>query len=203
MSLTMTGLAPYTALNVPHPVFVAIQNAGPQLAWLGFLVDVGAVIGLASVVLVLLLGQSRIFYAMAKDGLVPSLFGRIHPRFRTPWLGTIVTGIFAAVLSASVPLDILGELVSIGTLAAFVIVCFGILVLRVTEPDVRRPFRTPFVWVVAPLGIIMCGAMMYWLPIDTWIRLLVWTIIGLIIYGVYGVRHAKPPRWTLVRQPAE
>jgi basic amino acid/polyamine antiporter, APA family len=203
MSLTMTGLAPYTALNVPHPVFVAIQNAGPQLAWLGFLVDVGAVIGLASVVLVLLLGQSRIFYAMAKDGLVPSLFGRIHPRFRTPWLGTIVTGIFAAVLSASVPLDILGELVSIGTLAAFVIVCVGILVLRVTEPDVRRPFRTPFVWVVAPLGIIMCGAMMYWLPIDTWIRLLVWTIIGLIIYGTYGMRHAKPPRWTLVRQPAE
>ena len=203
MSLTMTGLAPYTSLNVPHPVFVAIQNAGPQLAWLGFLVDVGAVIGLASVVLVLLLGQSRIFYAMANDGLVPSLFGKIHPRFRTPWLGTIVTGVFAAVLAATVPLDILGELVSIGTLAAFVIVCFGILVLRITEPDVRRPFRTPFVWVVAPLGIIMCGAMMYWLPLDTWVRLLVWTIIGLVIYGLYGMRHAKPPKWVLIREPAE
>jgi APA family basic amino acid/polyamine antiporter len=203
MSLTMTGLAPYTSLNVPHPVFVAIQNAGPQLAWLGLLVDIGAVIGLASVVLVLLLGQSRIFFAMAHDGLVPAMFGDIHPRFRTPWLGTIVTGIFAAVLSATVPLDILGELVSIGTLLAFVIVCVGILVLRVTAPDVKRPFRTPFVWVVAPLGILMCGAMMYWLPFDTWVRLVGWTLIGLIIYAVYGVHHAKPPRWVLIKQPAE
>lgn len=203
MSLTMTGLAPYTSLNVPHPVFVAIQSAGPELAWLGFLVDVGAVIGLASVVLVLLLGQSRIFYAMANDGLVPDLFGRIHPRFRTPWLGTIVTGVFAAALSATVPLDILGELVSIGTLAAFVIVCFGILVLRVREPDVKRPFRTPFVWIVAPLGILMCGAMMYWLPFDTWVRLIVWTIIGLGIYGFYGARNARPPQWVLRKQPAE
>jgi APA family basic amino acid/polyamine antiporter len=203
MSLTMTGLAPYTALNVPHPVYVAIEHAGPQLAWLGFLVDVGAVIGLASVVLVLLLGQSRIFYAMAKDGLVPSFFSDIHPRFRTPWLGTIVTGVFAAALSATVPLDILGELVSIGTLLAFVIVCFGIMILRITRPDIRRPFRTPFVWIVAPLGIVMCGAMMYWLPLDTWLRLVAWTIIGLVIYAVYGMHHAKPSRWAIAKEPAE
>src|SRR5882724_10376764 len=182
MSLTMTGLAPYTMLNVPHPVFVAIHNAGPSLAWLGFAVDVGAVVGLASVILVLLLGQSRIFYAMAKDGLVPQFFCRIHPKFRTPYVGTIVTGFFAATLSAIVPLDILGELVSIGTLAAFVIVCLGILVLRRTAPNARRPFRTPLAWLVAPLGMVMCGAMMVWLPLDTWIRLAVWTALGLVIY---------------------
>ena len=201
MSLTMTGLASYKALNVPHPVFIAIQNAGPKLAWLGFLVDVAAVIGLASVILVLLLGQSRIFYAMAKDGLVPPFFNKIHPRFRTPYIGTIVTGIFAALLGALVPLDILGELVSIGTLAAFVIVCFGIMVLRINAPNARRPFKTPLVWVVAPLGIVMCGAMMVWLPLDTWIRLLVWTIIGLVIYFTYSAGHAKPPRWVIEKNP--
>jgi len=202
MSLTMTGLASYTSLNVPHPVFVAIQNAGPRLAWLGFFVDLGAVVGLASVILVLLLGQSRIFYAMAKDGLVPPFFNAIHPRFRTPYIGTIVTGIFAALLGAFVPLDILGELVSIGTLAAFVIVCFGIMVLRISHPNARRPFRTPLVWVVAPLGIVMCGAMMLWLPFDTWLRLGVWTVIGLAIYFLYSVNHAKPPRWTIEKNPA-
>jgi len=194
MSLTMTGLASYKMLNVPHPVFVAIHNAGQSLAWLGFAVDVGAVVGLASVILVLLLGQSRIFYAMSKDGLVPPFFSKIHPSFRTPYIGTIVTGVFAAVLAAMVPLDILGELVSIGTLAAFVIVCAGILVLRVSKPDVKRPFRTPAVWIVAPLGIVMCGAMMVWLPLDTWLRLVVWTVIGLLIYFGYSISHAKPPR---------
>lgn len=202
MSLTMTGLVSYTKLNVPHPVFIAIQAAGPSLAWLGFAVDVGAVVGLASVILVLLLGQSRIFYAMAKDGLVPPFFCAVHPRFRTPYIGTIVTGIFAAALGALVPLDILGELVSIGTLAAFVIVCAGIMVLRVTRARAKRPFRTPLVWVVAPLGIVMCGAMMVWLPLDTWIRLAVWTAIGLVIYLVYSVRHAKAPRWVIVNEPA-
>jgi APA family basic amino acid/polyamine antiporter len=201
MSLTMTGLAPYTMLNVPHPVYVAIHNAGSSLAWLGFAVDVGAVVGLASVILVLLLGQSRIFYAMAKDGLVPQFFCRIHPSFRTPYVGTIVTGFFAATLSAIVPLDILGELVSIGTLAAFVIVCLGILVLRRTAPNARRPFRTPFAWLVAPLGMVMCGAMMVWLPLDTWIRLAVWTAIGLVIYFTYSIHHARPPRWVIERNP--
>src|SRR5258708_6578552 len=140
MSLTMTGLAPYTTLNVPHPVFVAIQNAGPQLAWLGFLVDVGAVIGLASVVLVLLLGQSRIFYAMANDGLVPDLFGRIHPRFRTPWLGTMDTGAFAAARSPTAPLDLLGGLGAIGRLAAIIILFFASLVLPVSGSAFERPF---------------------------------------------------------------
>ncbi len=203
MSLTMTGLAHYTDLNVAYPVFVAINNAGPQLAWLGFLVNVGAVVGLASVVLVLLLGQSRVFYAMSRDGLIPPLYCQIHPTFRTPWIGTIVTGMFAGLLAGLVPLSILGELVSIGTLLAFTIVCAGILVLRIARPDYHRPFRTPLVWIVAPLGMAMCIFMMAFLPIDTWLRLLVWTIIGLVIYFFYGQYHAKPPRFVLSKQPAE
>ena len=203
MSLTMTGLAHYTDLNVAYPVFVAINNAGPQLAWLGFLVNVGAVVGLASVVLVLLLGQSRVFYAMSRDGLIPPLYCEIHPTFRTPWIGTIVTGMFAGLLAGLVPLSILGELVSIGTLLAFTIVCAGILVLRIARPDYHRPFKTPLVWIVAPLGMAMCIFMMAFLPIDTWLRLLVWTIIGLVIYFVYGQYHAKPPRFVLSKQPAE
>jgi APA family basic amino acid/polyamine antiporter len=203
MSLTMTGLASYKALNVPHPVFVAIDAAGPQLAWLGFLVNVGAVVGLASVVLVLLLGQSRVFYAMSRDGLIPPMYSRVHPQFRTPWLGTITTGIIAALLAGIFPLGILGELVSIGTLLAFVIVCVAILVLRVKAPEAARPFRTPAVWIVAPLGMGMCLFMMAFLPMDTWLRLVVWTIVGLVIYGVYGARHSKEPEWVLVKQPAE
>jgi len=203
MSLTMTGLAPYTSLNVPHPVFVAIENAGPQLAWLGFLVNVGAVVGLASVVLVLLLGQSRIFYAMSRDGLFFTIFSDVHPTFRTPWIGTIITGVFAALLAGFVPLGILGELVSIGTLLAFAIVCAAVLVLRVSVPDAKRPFRAPAVWIVAPLGILMCAFMMRFLPGDTWLRLLVWTIIGVGIFAAYGYWNAKPPQWVLQKQPAE
>jgi len=203
MSLVMTGLAPYKSLHVPHPVFVAINAAGPRLAWLGVLVNIAAVVGLASVVLVLLLGQSRIFYAMSRDGLFFSVFSRIHPQFRTPWLGTMTTGFFAALIAGIVPLGILGQLVSIGTLLAFAIVCASTLVLRHRAPDAVRPFRTPAVWLVAPLGIAMCLFMIAFLPIDTWLRLVVWTIIGLLIFGFYGVRHGKEPEWVLVKRPAE
>jgi APA family basic amino acid/polyamine antiporter len=203
MSLVMTGLAPYMSLNVPHPVFVAINAAGPRLAWLGVLVNIAAVVGLASVVLVLLLGQSRIFYAMSRDGLFFSVFSRIHPEFRTPWLGTIATGTVAALLAGIVPLGILGELVSIGTLLAFVIVCIATLVLRSRAPNAVRPFRTPMVWLVAPLGVAMCLFMMAFLPVDTWLRLVVWTIIGLLIFGLYGARYGKEPPWALVKQSAE
>jgi APA family basic amino acid/polyamine antiporter len=151
-----------------------------------------------------LLGQSRVFYAMSRDGLIPPLYSTIHPKFRTPWIGTIVTGVIAALLAGIFPLGILGELVSIGTLLAFVIVCVAILVLRVKEPQLRRPFRTPFVWVVAPLGMGMCLFMMAFLPMDTWLRLLVWTIVGMIIFGLYGMRHGKEPDWVLIKQqPAE
>jgi APA family basic amino acid/polyamine antiporter len=196
MSYVLTGLASYTTLNVAHPVSMATE-ALPSTRWLSPFVNVGAIVGLASVVLVLILGQSRIFYAMAKDGMIPPLFSDVHPRFRTPWKGTLITGIFAACLAGFLPLDILGELVSIGTLLAFVIVCLGVMILRIRRPNVGRPFRTPLVWVVAPLGIIMCSAMMAWLPMDTWLRLLVWTIIGVIIFFAYSVRHARPPRFVL------
>jgi APA family basic amino acid/polyamine antiporter len=200
MSYVLTGIAPYTTLNVAHPVSMAVE-ALPGTSWLAPIVNVGAIVGLASVVLVMLLGQSRIFYAMSRDGLIPPLFGAIHPRFRTPAAGTAITGAVAAVAAGILPLDILGELVSIGTLAAFVVVCFGIMVLRVTHPRSTRPFRAPLIWVVAPLGMAMCLFMMTFLPADTWIRLAVWTLIGLVIYLVYGIRHAKPPRWTLEKEP--
>ncbi len=149
MSWVLTGIAPYTTLNVAHPVSQAVE-AIPATQWLAPYVNVGAIVGLASVVLVLLLGQSRIFYAMAKDGMIPPMFAEIHPRFKTPWRGSLITGAFCALLAGVLPLDILGELVSIGTLAAFVIVCAGVMVLRVQRPKVKRPFRTPLVWIVAP-----------------------------------------------------
>ncbi|HUJ04445.1 MAG TPA: amino acid permease [Rhizomicrobium sp.] len=198
MSYVLTGLAPYSTLNVAHPVSMAVE-AIESTKWLAPIVNVGAIVGLASVVLVLILGQSRIFYAMAKDGMIPPLFSAVHPKFRTPWLGTLVTGVFAALLAGILPLDILGELVSIGTLLAFVVVCIGIMVLRRTRPNAPRPFRTPLVWIVAPLGIAMCAFMMVYLPMDTWLRLVIWTIIGIVIYALYSRRHAKPPRWTIAK----
>lgn len=196
MSWVVTGIAPYATLNVAHPVSQAVA-AIPATAWLTPFVNVGAVVGLASVVLVLLLGQSRIFYAMAKDGMIPPLFAEVHPRFRTPWRGSLVTGFFCAVLAGILPLDILGELVSIGTLLAFVIVCAGVMMLRVQRPNVKRPFRAPLIWIVGPLGIFMCLFMMAFLPLDTWLRLGGWTVLGLIIYWAYSMKHTKPPRWKL------
>jgi APA family basic amino acid/polyamine antiporter len=200
MSYVLTGLASYTTLNVAHPVSMAVESI-PATAWLAKIVNVGAIVGLASVVLVLLLGQSRIFYAMSRDGMFFKLFSDVHPKFRTPWLGTLITGSFAAVLAGILPLDILGELVSIGTLLAFVIVCLGVMILRRRRPNAVRPFRAPAVWIVAPLGMAMCAFMMVFLPLDTWLRLAGWTVIGLIIYFAYGARHAKEPRWRIAERP--
>ncbi|MES2292240.1 MAG: amino acid permease [Pseudomonadota bacterium] len=194
MSYVLTGIAPYQTLNVAHPVSQAVE-ALPGTRWLTQYVNIGAVVGLASVVLVLLLAQSRIFYAMGRDGMIPDAFHKIHPRFRTPYKSSIITGIFSAILAGFLPLDILGQLVSIGTLAAFAIVCVGVMVLRVRAPHAKRPFRTPLVWVTAPLGIGMCLFMMGFLPMDTWIRLAVWTVIGLVIYFTYSIKHAKPSKY--------
>jgi APA family basic amino acid/polyamine antiporter len=191
MALVMTGVAHYSELNVPDPVYVAIDKAGPGLAWLKPIVALGAIAGLASVVLVMLMGQPRIFFAMSRDGLLPPVFGRVHPRFRTPYLATIITGTVAAVIAGLFPIGLLGELVSIGTLLAFVIVCAGILVLRYTRPDLHRPFRTPLVPVVPVLGILCCLGLMAPLPLDTWLRLLIWMGVGLVIYFTYGRLHSR------------
>ena len=191
MALIMTGLTPFMNLNVPHPVFVAIDAAGPGLKWLTYFINIGAIAGLASVVLVMLMGQPRIFYAMSRDGLLPPFFGKVHPKFKTPYVATIITGAVAMVFGGLFPIDILGELVSIGTLLAFIIVCAGVLVLRYRSPDLHRPFRTPFVPLVPILGIGTCGFMMAFLPSTTWLRLGLWMALGLLIYFFYGRHHSK------------
>ncbi|MGD0537634.1 MAG: amino acid permease [Verrucomicrobiota bacterium] len=194
VSVILTGIVSYKDLNVPHPISVAISSLGPRLAWLRVLINIGAIAGLSSVILVMMLGQPRIFYTMAKDGLLPSVFSTVHPRFRTPWVAQLLTGLLAMLIAGLFPIGLLGELVSIGTLLAFVIVCAGVLVLRFTDPQIHRPFRTPMVGVVAPLGILFCGWLMYGLPRDTWARLLVWMAIGLVIYFSYGRRRSTLAR---------
>jgi basic amino acid/polyamine antiporter, APA family len=194
VSLVLTGIVHYTQLNVPAPIAVAINSLGPSLAWLVFLIKIGAIAGLSSVILVLLLGQPRIFYTMSKDGLLPPVFSVVHPRFRTPWISQILVGVAAMIIAGLFPIGLLGQLVSIGTLLAFTIVCAGVFVLRFTDPEIRRPFRAPAVWLVAPLGVLSCGYLMKNLPPDTWARLIIWLIIGLVIYFTYGCRHSRLER---------
>ncbi len=189
VSLVLTGLVPYTQLNVADPIAVGVSAIG--MTWLSALVKAGAVAGLSSVVLVMLMAQPRIFYSMANDGLLPSWAAKIHPKYRTPYITTITTGVLVAMVAGVVPIAILGELVSIGTLLAFVIVCAGIIVLRKVRPELPRPFRTPFSPVVPALGVLSCGYLMYGLPLDTWLRLIVWLVIGLAIYFGYSRHHSR------------
>jgi APA family basic amino acid/polyamine antiporter len=196
MAFTVTGLAPYTTLGTDNPVSTAVANAGPALAWLVPLVDIGATIGLATVVLVLLLGQSRIFYAMSRDGMLPPFFSRVHPRYRTPYLGTLVTGTCAGLLAGLVPGSILIELVNIGTLTAFVIVCISIIVLRQQAPNAHRPFRTPLVPLTPLLGVGICGFMILNLPLATQLRFIIWLFVGLIVYSSYAARRARTSQWS-------
>jgi APA family basic amino acid/polyamine antiporter len=195
VSLVLTGIVNYTQLNVPAPIAVAVNSLGPSLAWLTFLIKIGAIAGLSSVILVLLLGQPRIFYAMSKDGLLPAFFSEVHPKFRTPWIAQILTGMIAMLIAGLFPIGLLGELVSIGTLLAFAIVCVGVFVLRFTNPEIDRPFRVPAVWLVAPLGFGFCVFLMVvGLPADTWSRLIVWLAIGIAVYFGYSCRHSVVQR---------
>lgn len=190
MSTVLTGMVPYTQLGVDAPVAVAL-DAHPQLMWLGWVVKLGAIVGMTSVVLGSLLGQPRILLAMADDGLLPPAIARVHPKFRTPHVATAVSGVIFSVVAGVFPLDILADLISIGVLLAFVVVCLGVLVLRRTRPDVPRPFRVPFAPVTCVVGALFCGGMTYFLSNGTWWRLLFWTLLGTAIYVAYGYRHSK------------
>jgi len=191
VALVLTGIVPYPQLNVPDPMAVGVDAAGPALRWLAPLVKIGAIAGLSSVILVMLFGQPRIFYSMAKDGLLPPMFGEVHPKFKTPYKSTILTGVVAMLLAGLFPLGILGQLVSIGTLLAFFIVCMGIWILRHKRPDLKRPFKTPWVPFVPIMGGLCALIQMIGLPVTTWIGLVVWLIIGLIIYFGYGRKNCS------------
>jgi APA family basic amino acid/polyamine antiporter len=191
VAIVLTGIVSYTTLNVSDPVAVGVDAMGEGMFWLRPIVKIAAIAGLSSVILVMLLGQPRIFYSMSKDGLLPPVFSKVHPRYKTPYISTILTGLVAIVLAGVLPISILGELVSIGTLLAFAIVCVSIIVLRKTRPELERPFRTPFVPWIPALGALICLIQMAALPVDTWLRLLVWMAIGLVIYFSYGISHSK------------
>ncbi len=191
VSLAVTGIADYHLLNVPDPLYRALSLAHANLGWLKVLVAVVAGFGLIPVILLSLLGQVRIFYAMGRDGLLPPVLSRCSVRYQTPHVGTLITGGLAALTAGLFPLDLLGELISIGTLLAFAIVCAGIVILRRRMPDVERPFRTPWVPLVPILGVICCVVLMYFLPISTWIRLAIWLAVGFAVYFWYGASHSK------------
>jgi APA family basic amino acid/polyamine antiporter len=188
VAIVLLGIVPYSQLNVADPLAVGIDATG--LTWLRPIVKVAALFGLFSTMLVTLLAQTRIFYSMSRDGLLPRAFSSVHPRFRTPHVSTILTGSIIALAAGLTPIDVLSQLVSIGTLLAFVLVCIGVIVLRRTAPEAPRPFRTPAVPAVPIAGAVICLAQMVGLPLATWERLLVWLVIGLIVYVMFGRRHA-------------
>jgi basic amino acid/polyamine antiporter, APA family len=190
MALVMTGMVHYSKLNDPAPILVAVAAAGSSLAWLRYAVEIGSLLGLASVVLVMLMGQPRVFYSMSRDGLLPPVFGKVHPRYKTPYITTMLTGTIAAIVAGLFPIGLLGQLVSIGTLLAFVIVCAGVWILRVRSPEIPRAFKTPLVPLVPILGILSCFGLMAGLPKDTWLRLIVWLVIGFAIYFLYSKKHS-------------
>ena len=191
VAIVLTGIVSYTFLNVSDPIAVGVDAMGPGLFWLRPIIKIAAIAGLSSVILVLLMGQPRIFYSMSKDGLLPPIFSKIHPRFKTPYTSTLITGSIAFILAGVLPINILGELVSIGTLLAFAIVCVGIIILRVKRPDIKRSFKTPFVPLIPILGAGICVLQMLSLPWETWLRLIAWMALGFAIYFAYGAKHSK------------
>jgi APA family basic amino acid/polyamine antiporter len=188
----LTGVVNYKLLNTAAPVAVGIAATGVR--WGSIVVMLGTFAGLTTTMLVMLLGQSRVFYSMARDGLLPGWAGKIHPRFRTPWISSIVTGFCVALFASLLPINVLGQLTSIGTLLAFVIVSAGVWILRVRRPDLPRPFKAPFVPLTPILGIGISLGLMASLPGSTWLRLIVWLILGMGIYFGYGRKHSTLAR---------
>jgi len=188
-ALVLTGLAPYSLLAAPHPASVALSHAGPRLNGLKLAVDAGAVVGLTSVILVLLYGQSRILFAMSQDGLVPAIFGRVGARSRAPTACIMASGAIAILAAGLLPVHVLGELISIGTLCAFVFVCGGVLLLRIKRPELKRPFRTPCAPLTCVAGALVCGYLMAALPGATWLRFTAWLAVGAAVYVFYGRRR--------------
>jgi basic amino acid/polyamine antiporter, APA family len=188
----LTGVVHYSRLNVGAPVSLAMHEIG--IKWGSYIVNAGALAGLSTVMLVMLLGQSRVFFSMSRDGLLPKWAGEVHPRFRTPWKSSIIVGVFVAGFASFVPIGILGELVSIGTLFAFVIVSAGILVLRKKRPDLPRPFKTPWVPFTPIMAIVVSFLLMAALPKDTWLRFILWLALGLVIYYTYSRHHSRVQR---------
>ncbi len=189
VAAVITGLLPFDQLSTAEPVVTAVR-AHPELGWLRWVVEVGALIGLSSVILVMIIAQPRIFMIMSRDGMLPKVFSRIHPRYRTPHINTVITGVGIAALAAVFPLDVLGDLVSMGTLIAFVAVCAGVLILRHTQPDLPRTFRVPWAPVTCVLGVLSCLGLLYWENWYQWLMLGIWTVIGMAIYFGYGRRHS-------------
>ena len=189
VSFVLTGIVPYDRLDVPDPIAVGIDATG--LTWLKPLVKLGAVLGLTSAILVLLLGQARILFSMANDGLLPAWAAKIHPRFRTPYVSSLLIAAIVMVLAGTLPINMVAQLVSIGTLMAFAIVCVGVLVLRVRQPDMPRAFKTPAIWIVAPAGALSAVFLMFGLPGATWWRLVIWGAIGLSVYFLYSMPRSR------------
>jgi APA family basic amino acid/polyamine antiporter len=202
VALMLTGVVPYTQLNVPHPIAVGIEATG--IKWLAPIIEVGAICGLTSVLLVLLLGQPRIFYSMAHDGLLPKAFGRLHHRFGTPWVTTLVTGVICAIVGGLLPIDVLAELTSVGTLFAFVLVSIGVMILRIQQPHAHRPFRVPFgPYIIPPLGALTSLLLIVTARPSTLLRLFIWMAVGIVIYVAYGRTHSVANRKRIEQKLSE
>ncbi len=188
VAAVLTGLVPYKDLNVADPIARGVDVLG--LVWFAIVVKIGALAGLTTVILVLLYGQSRIFFTMSRDGLLPHMFALVHPRLQTPYRSQILIGVVVAVVAALVPIHVLGEMVSIGTLFAFVLVCGAVLYLRRSDAEAFRPFRVPGVPLIPLCGIVCCLLLMSGLPLATWLRLVIWLVLGLAVYFLYGRSHS-------------
>jgi len=190
VTAVLTGIVKYDELEVPAPIALAIDNTGQGLAWLSPLIKLGAVAGISSVILVMMMGQSRIYYAISKDGLIPKLFSKVSKKRSVPDNAIIFSGIATGAIAGIFPLSVLSELVSIGTLMAFTIVCVSVMVLRKTHPELKRPFKVPFVWLIPSLGAFFCIIQMVSLPWTAWERLIIWMLVGIVIYFAYSKRNS-------------